>query len=326
MDFNEEKTMRKKIIKWGVTAASISIIAAALISANIAQAEDSPNLPNSISATNSAENGINALGKLVLAQILRLFTFPDSNYNDYLNKTTVPVNAQQIALGQQIKPLAKNDTLSFLANNSLYVDNALDTQQQYAKVIPTTQQTAQQNAIFFNSGTLLNNMILKPGQAKAAQVYINFLADAGNPVPTPQGSWVNNGTSATTKYLNDLGTYNAQLSTGLNTLYLLFEERKPQTALGGKSALSYDAAAAERRMTPDWYTKITGKQFTPADVSRESLVIQAEQRYELFEIRMQLEQLNTTMTTLQLQLLQSMSKPALIAAEVNAKNGASSGS
>ena len=58
MDFNEEKTMRKKIIKWGVTAASTSIIAAALISANIAQAEDSPNLPNSISATNSAENGI----------------------------------------------------------------------------------------------------------------------------------------------------------------------------------------------------------------------------------------------------------------------------
>ena len=315
--------MRKKIIKWGAALSSTGIIAAALISANIAQAQDNPTAIESVATANAMGQGLGVLGKAMMAQFLSLFAFPDSNYNDYLNKTTVPVNAQQIVLGAKVKPHASLDTLQYLANNSLYVDNALDTQQEYAKVIPTSQQAAQQSAPLFNSGTLLNNMTLNTQQQNAAQTYINFLADAGNPVPTPQGSWVTNGTSATTKYLNALGTYNTQLSAGLNTMYLLLEERKPQAALGNISPLAYDAAEAERRMQPDWYAKITGKQFTPADVARENLVIQAEQSYDIFQVRMQLEQLNTTMTTLQFQLLQAMNKPALIAAEVRAKQGAS---
>jgi hypothetical protein len=89
------------------------------------------------------------------------------------------------------------------------------------------------------------------------------------------------------------------------------------------SVLEYDAKNATRRMQSKWYQYITSDKFTAADADREALVILAEQRYEMFAIRMQLEQLNATLATFQLQMQQGVNKPRLMLSKAAAKSAAS---
>lgn len=317
--------MRQKLMKWGATAAGVSVIAAAVISANVANAQDSTTSTASSAAAsgNTMASSLGAFGQSLLEKILSLFAYPNSQYLTYLGNSS-KINQQQTDANLISKQNSTNDTLQYLQQYGLYIDNVLDTKQNYAKQVPINQQTAQQNAALFNSGSLLNNYTLTTQQKPSALNYIAFLADTGNPIPSPKGNWVTNGTSATTSYLNSLGSYNAQLSTGLNTMFQLYEERLPQKALNGQSALAYDAAAANRRMQASWFSQISSPDFTPADVARENLVIQAEQRYELFQIRMQLESINTLIAAMQLQSLQFIGKPSVLASEMQARQSGTS--
>jgi len=314
--------MQKRVIKWSVGAVGAGIIASALITANLANAQNKSDVAGSIMALNPQAE---AIAQNIFKQILKIFAYPSSYFNQYITKTTMPVNSQMELLNGKTKKQASYDTLSYLSKNSLYVDNSLDTQQNFAKQVPIGQHNAKKQASLFNSGTLLNNLTLNQQQQSDATNYILYLADAGNPIASPpeKANWVTNGSSAATQYLNQFGTYNAQLSAGLGIMFNLLEERKPQSELNGLSPLAHDAAAANRRMLPQWYQKITSDKFTAADIQREQLAILAEQRYESYQIRMQLENIASLLATMQMQQVQYIGKPIVTATEVRARQAGS---
>lgn len=304
--------MKKRAFKLSALTLGIGIATSAMVSAGVARAQDAPSSAPSSDAGSASAQSMAALGGAIIKYLQTYFVEADQNYTDYLSKVITPINSTQATLPSVIKPQATNDNAQFLQKTALYVPNALQVQQLYAKLVPTTQSQVSQNIQYFNSSTLLNAATLDSNQMKAATSYISFAAGAGIPVQTPSGSWLTNGSSSTTSYLNSLGTYNAELSTGTNVLFNLLEERRAQQALGGKSAIEYDAAAANRRMSAKWIAGLSS--MSPADLQREQTIIAAETRYELYENRMQLEQLNASMANLQLQLLQVITKPAVMAA------------
>jgi hypothetical protein len=71
----------------------------------------------------------------------------------------------------------------------------------------------------------------------------------------------------------------------LNVLQGLYQERTPATTgTSNKSLLETEANQASRRLTPEYYTRILTA--APADVSKETLLVLAEIRQELFLMRL----------------------------------------
>jgi len=312
--------MKKNMVKFGAIVTGVGIAVAAMVSAEVANAQEKPaSSPTGVDVT---AQSIAALGASVIGYLQKYFVQPSDAYTQYLKNTVLPIVSTQPTIAPIVLGNATNDSQQFLATQTLYVPNALKAQQVYAQQVPKSQNEANQKAAYFNSASLLNATTLSGSQLDAATNYVNFLAGAGIPVQTPTGNWLTNNTSSTTAYLNSLGTYSAELSTGLNVFFNMLEERRPQSSLQNKSALQFDSDAANGRMNADWVQNTTT--MSPADLQRESVIIQAETRYELYETRMQLEQLNATMANLQLQLLQVITKPAVIAAAASAvKSGTS---
>lgn len=313
--------MKKQIIKMSALVTGLGIAASAMVTGGIARAQNAPTTAPSSEAGSASAQSIAALGGVIIEYLQKTFVTSTDDYKTALSNTA-KFNAIQAALPAAVKPQATRDNDAFIQKTALYVPNALTVQQKYAQLVPTTQDQVQQKAAYFNGSSLLNATTLSSQEVAAATSYINFVAGAGIPIQTPSGSWLTNGSSSTTSYLNSLGTYTAELSNGTNVLFNLLQERVGQKGLNGQSAIEYDAAAANRRMSPTWTGSVAN--MSPADMQREQLIIDAEMRYELYQNRMQLEQLNATMATLQLQLLQVMTKPAVIAAAASAvKQGTS---
>ncbi|NNM59795.1 MAG: hypothetical protein HKM04_08270 [Legionellales bacterium] len=175
----------------------------------------------------------------------------------------------------------------------------------YASLVPVTRTAAGlDKSSYLSSGSLLSstkftNTSNNNEQAKAA-VFIQFLQNAGNlltPIDASSLSQADPGTVAS--YLDTLANFNAGQSVGLNALLNLYSERVPLSQLNGESPLSYDEKQVLKRMQPVWTASVT--KMTIVDVARETLYTQAEMNYQMFQLRMQLEQLNATLAAMQLQ-------------------------
>lgn len=263
------------------------------------------------------------LGKLAnqaFQTILSIFAYPNSDYITYLNSKVLPQDVNSAANVSLVGSQVIQDTNAFL-QHALGISNTGPIESSAANQVTQTQVQGkgQQYVGSFNSGSILNHFTLSTTQEqKNAQAYIDFSSGAVMPLQTEGLLGIQLGTRAANNYLVQLGIYAAQLGAGTNALYQLYEERMPQKTLKNKSALEYEAEMINSRSQPDWYAKITSTNFTPADVARESLILQQLQLRETFLLRLQLESIVPILVAEQQTVVQNTTKNAVSTAQANA--------
>ncbi len=185
-----------------------------------------------------------------------------------------------------------------------------------AKLVPdstTPDQIVTQKLSQFNIGKLLSTNTIAPKSEddKNAQILMQFisgLATSVSPLTTQQ---INNNTGPINLFQPLYGVYVAQQSLGLNILYSLISERLVQkglgTQLGGPQAdmspLAIDQYMATRRLNVNdpngWLAQLSTAK--PAVVMKEELMMLAEIRYELYETRRVLVNIEQLMAVQELQ-------------------------
>ncbi len=181
----------------------------------------------------------------------------------------------------------------------------------FAGLVPYSADgaNAMEQTARLTSSALFSNTLLKDPQDAQANAFIQVLADGGNRVTQLDPALIDKvkSTPEAVSYLNTMATYNAATSVALNAFYTMLAERLPAKGLDNKdSILSYDEKGAMRRMQDNWISTVP--KLTTVDILRESLYTQAEMRYEMYELRMQIEQLNATMAALLLVQQQTLGK------------------
>lgn len=178
----------------------------------------------------------------------------------------------------------------------------------------------------FNMNSLTVPVAYTDAQKQTAQNFIQFAANLATPIEiVDMTKCVNDSKcmkkASVIKYLANLRTYSAQQSAGISALYQIFSRRTLMTIdangqpvhLGEQaglpsstpnypdaSPLQVDAYLASRRVTdPNWYQAME----TASDITlaRENLYVAAENRLELFKLRMEIERLTALMAVLQIQ-------------------------
>ncbi len=184
-------------------------------------------------------------------------------------------------------------------------------QNELAAQVTSLQQGNGGSADTYSIATLLQTPNITSGstQWKQAQALIQLLGGNGVPEYQLDAATLKTNTNAVKAYQAAFGSYVAYQSVGMNALYGLLQERQATSGItlpgnaSPASPLELDAYTANRRLSNTWLTNIVNTA-TPADAQKEMLILLAEMRYEMFANRMQLEQLNATMATLNLQMLQ----------------------
>ncbi len=183
--------------------------------------------------------------------------------------------------------------------------------------VPTTTMTLSEiksKVGHFNIGSLLSTTTISPksDEEKNAQVLLQFVSGLNNAVSALPSKIVSRGLGSVNQFQNQFGTYLAQQSVGLNALYNLLNERLVKKGLGAQlggsqtdmSPLGLDEYMATRRLDVNdpngWLSQLSTA--TPAQMSKEQLMLLAEMRYEMFLTRQTLEQMTTLMAVQQLQL------------------------
>ncbi len=288
------------------------------------------------SSVNSASDAISdaistGIGN-ISALLEKLFEKFGDNYQNTVSNTNTQ-NAMQasMATDRTVEGQAAAYTLNFTFN-SLTAPSAKSKGPErispgaFAALIPTSAESsdAMKNMLSLSSGALLAKTVYgTKDEAAAANAFVQVVGDGGDRVTALAPSVIDKAKSTPegVSYLNTMATYNAATSVALNALFTLLAERMPLESLNNKdSALSYDQKGALRRMQPNWTTLVP--ELTTVDVLRESLYAQAEMRYEMYEIRMQLEQLNATMAALLLSQQQTMGKSLLMIKQQQVIKGA----
>lgn len=244
--------------------------------------------------------------------------------NPFDLSASVKGNSQMIASNKQI-PEMNNDQIQPQINQSLVGHNSFQRVTAYANLLPTSKdpQSMQNNGAIFNIGNIINKSTINIADVQKAQLTIDFVTGASNPItglPSPANESTSRDVLA---YKASFGSYITLQSVGANVLQGLLNERIPQNGLGAEtgsgnsnmSPLGLDEFLATRRIdigtnsAQEWTKKISTA--NQAQVNKEQLMLMAEMRYEAFEQRMQLEQLNATMAALQLELNQSLNSTSL---------------
>jgi hypothetical protein len=168
-------------------------------------------------------------------------------------------------------------------------------------------------AAHFNIGSLLSTSTIAPNTAadKNAQILLQFVSGLNGSVTGLPAKIINNGLGPVDQFQTQFGTYLAQNSVGLNALYNLLNERIVKKGLGAQlggsqadmSPLGLDEYMATRRLDVNdpngWMTQLST--ITPAQMSKEQLMLLAEMRYEMYLTRQSLEQITTLLAVQQLQ-------------------------
>lgn len=225
---------------------------------------------------------------------------------------------------------------TMLSNNILYVQNAATSAVPMAKLVPSSPNNAANAAGQFNAALYLNKEVLDNTTKQNSANFIGLIAGIGNPIQAlPSYAYQNlSSNPSSAAFLSGLGSFTARESVGIAAIAQLIYERTPIKGLttpdgNQASYLSFDAAMANARMQPNWRTNfLTNPKTTPGDLQRESVLIAAESRYELFQIRLQLEQLTAVTAAMQIGSEEISGKPLLLSArnEVIQANSPQTGS
>ena len=185
-----------------------------------------------------------------------------------------------------------------------------------AKLVPdstTPDQIVTQKLSQFNIGKLLSTNTIAPKSEddKNAQILMQFISGLATSVSPLTTQEITNNTGPINLFQPLYGVYVAQQSLGLNVLYSLISERLVQkglgTQLGGPQAnmspLAVDQYMATRRLNVNdpngWLAQLSTAK--PAVVMKEELMMLAEIRYELYETRRVLVNIEQLMAVQELQ-------------------------
>ncbi len=165
----------------------------------------------------------------------------------------------------------------------------------------------------FNIGSLLSTTTIKPNSSaeKNSRILLQFVSGLNNSVSALPSRIVSRGMGPISEFQSQFGTYVAQQSVGLNVLYGLLNERLVKSGLGTQlggpekdmSPLALEQYSATRRLNVNnpkgWLAQMSDA--TPAQVSKEQLMLMAEMRYEMYLTRRSLEQMSMLIAVQQLQ-------------------------
>ena len=183
------------------------------------------------------------------------------------------------------------------------------------------QQQTQGNQTL-TANILLNPLTYNATQQKQAQKYIQFAANLATPVKQLDTSKLTPAQMLKLQTKPSYKTYEvavrsilAARSVALANLYKAYAERTPLTIDANGTSTSQsnnppisvlsqrEMLATQRITSPDWYKNMATQPVTVID--RESLYIQAEMRYEMYQMHKDMERLLVTMSMLQIQGLQA---------------------
>lgn len=262
--------------------------------------------------TQILNNNVNAtLGKQsqkFSSLLLTLFAYPNDAYISYLNQVVVPNMSISTVTPQFVASEATNSTLEFV-KGILWNPSGGD-RISNAK-FPDKKQGVAAYANTLNAGNLLNYMTYTKLQQENAKRYI-YLSAGSSLAPQTTGFQPKISPYLLQGFHSQLALYAAQLSASVNALNRLYQERIPQKSLGGLSPLAYEAEMINSRSQGDWYQKITSPSFTPADLQRESLVLQQLQLRELFLLRMEMESIIPILAAQQQNIAQITTKNTML--------------
>jgi hypothetical protein len=190
----------------------------------------------------------------------------------------------------------------------------------------------------FSMSTLVNQNGITTGNIIEAEAMNFILFLSGQPIIDPPltPDQLDGSSTLIKNYVAGLAAFASQQSTGVSVLNNLLKERTIQQgnhfndALGNPvgasinvsntqdmSPLQVDEYMATRRIgNQNWYNAIQAA--NPAQLSQESLVLLAQINYQMLQQRMQLEQLNATLASIQLTLTNTLSRDELAKAKQNA--------
>jgi hypothetical protein len=182
----------------------------------------------------------------------------------------------------------------------------------------------------FNIGSLLSTTTIEPNSAaeKNAHILLQFVSGLNGSVSGLPTKIADKGLGPVDEFQSQFGTYLAQQSVGLNALYNLLNERLVKKGLGSQlgtqlggsqgsqssqssqadmSPLGLDQYMATRRLdntnsgdgNNTWMSQLSTA--TPAQMSKEQLIISSEILYETYLMRQSLEQITTLLAVQQLQ-------------------------
>ncbi len=251
-----------------------------------------------------------------------------ANNQDVMNSLIQWLNANFVTgTPLQFAQAMKGNLQNFLANHSLVDLNWVVTQKiTYALLsgadvdnpaVPTTLESSdaiKSRVPLFNIGSLLtqNSINVKSKEYVNAQILLSFVSGLNDPVSGLPKGVVSRGLGPVSDFQQQFGTYVAQQSVGLNVLYGLLNERVVKAGLGSQlggpkkdmSPLELDEYMATRRLNVNdpkgWLGQLANA--TPAQMSKEQLMIMAEMRYEQYMTRRAIEQMNMLMAVQQLQM------------------------
>lgn len=332
--------MKSKAKKLVVLTSVTTSVLFGLLGCNIAKAADSS---NSGDAVYQITNGISsALGFGTINTLSGLFIYfqdCENAYQAWVLKTMQNNNVQAtITSSHAVQQQSGKDTTAFVFNaltaplngsqNTTPIAGLPMTYSPgvFAALVPVNRNMQSLVKSTYISGEALFSGTKFSGDAQRAQAatFIQFLADAGAKIkPLNQDTLQKADPTLASEYLNQLATYNAGQAVGLNALYNLYNERIPLPKLNGESALSTDENQALVRMQPAWTESVS--KMTIVDVMRESLYTQAEMNYQLFQMRMQMEQLTAVLATMEIQQQQTTSKSLLMSKQQQVIQSANSG-
>lgn len=177
----------------------------------------------------------------------------------------------------------------------------------------------------FTMNTLLGNSVLTTDQVTAAQSYIQFLAGTGNPVQTLPANTAAAATGPVKAFLSTLGSYVATQSAGMSVLYKALAVRSVEPGLGPTanlpdniSPLKLQETMVTTPLSQTWYDSMN--KANPADIQKQTLFLLANMQNLMYQNGLQLEQLNVTLATLQLQMLEGLTRQNLQTARAAAMN------
>jgi hypothetical protein len=297
-----------------------------LLGSSTALADDSSDSVHQITSGVASAFGFGTIN--VLSGLYTYLQDCENAYSVWVLKT-MQGNATQYAItdSQKLQAQTAKDTTAFIFN-AVTAPNAqpqattstgLPTNYSagvYAAMVPVNRDTmGLAKSTYLSSEALFASTKYNGDtQRQQAGTFIQFLGDAGARVTPLNAQTLQKADGATAaSYLNSLATYYAGQSVGLNALYNLYNERIPVQQLNGESVLSNDQKQVLRRMQPAWTESVS--KMTIVDVARETLYTQAEMNYQLFQLRMQLEQLNATLAAMQMEQQQISAKPLLMGKE-----------
>lgn len=165
----------------------------------------------------------------------------------------------------------------------------------------------------FNIGSLLKTTSIEPQSVDEtnALTLLQFVSGVNNGITGIPKRISVSGMGPIAAFQKQFGTYLAQQSVGLNVLYGLLSERLVKPGLGEQlggpqkdmSPLALDQYMATRRLNVNdpngWLAQLGNA--TPAQISKEQLMLMAEMRYEMYLMRRSQEETNMLLATQQLQ-------------------------